>query len=97
MHFEIRAAGRHLCTWGLLDASHMSVNESDWTFPSEAQALAAALAFSKLMTRAWKALSAQKSDGLLCGRGSAKAPLSLIHGCAPFLGGDQDVEVSNSP
>ncbi|SEG65841.1 hypothetical protein SAMN04488144_13453 [Methylobacterium sp. 190mf] len=49
----------------LLDASHMTVNESDWTFPSEAQALAAALAFSKQMTRAWKTLTAPMSDGLL--------------------------------
>ncbi|UIN32836.1 hypothetical protein [Methylobacterium oryzae] len=49
----------------LLDASHMTVNESDWTFPSEAQALAAALAFSKQMNRAWKTLTAPMSDGLL--------------------------------
>ncbi len=45
MHFEIRSTGRHLWTWVLLDATHLTVMESDRTFPSEAQASAAALAF----------------------------------------------------
>jgi hypothetical protein len=39
--------------------------ESDRTFPSEAQASAAALAFSKLVTRAGKTLSAPTLGGLL--------------------------------
>ena len=46
MHFEIRSTGRHLWTWVLLDATQMTVLESDRTFPSETQASAAALAFS---------------------------------------------------
>jgi len=49
----------------LLDASHLTVMESDRTFPSEAQASAAALAFSKLVTRAGKTLTAPTSGGLL--------------------------------
>ncbi|GAN52512.1 hypothetical protein ACXR8U_13605 [Methylobacterium radiotolerans] len=65
MHFEIRSTGRHLWTWVLLDASHLTVMESDRTFPSEAQASAAALAFSKLVTRAGKTLTAPTSGGLL--------------------------------
>jgi len=65
MHFEIRSTGRHLWTWVLLDATHMTVTESDRTFPSEAQASAAALAFSKLVTRAGKSLTAPMSGSLL--------------------------------
>lgn len=65
MHFEIRSTGRHLWTWVLLDAAHMMVTESDRTFPSEAQASAAALAFSKLVTRAGKTLTAGPAGGLL--------------------------------
>ncbi|MDE4912802.1 hypothetical protein PQI07_19150 [Methylobacterium sp. 092160098-2] len=65
MHFEIRSTGRHLWTWVLLNASHLTVMESDRTFPSEAQASAAALAFSKLVTRAGKTLTAGPAGGLL--------------------------------
>lgn len=65
MHFEIRATGRHLWTWALVDASHLTVMESDRTFPSEAQASAAALAFSKLVTRAGKTLTSGSAGGLL--------------------------------
>ncbi len=65
MHFEIRSTGRHLWTWMLLDATHLTVMESDRTFPSEAQASAAALAFSKLVTRAGKSLTAGSAGGLL--------------------------------
>ena len=65
MHFEIRSTGRHLSTWVLLDAAHLTVMESDRAFPSEAQASAAALAFSKLVTRAGKTLTAPTSGGLL--------------------------------
>ncbi|KTS07956.1 hypothetical protein SB2_02620 [Methylobacterium radiotolerans] len=64
MHFEIRSTGRHLWTWVLLDATHLTVIESDRTFPSEAQASAAALAFSKLVTRAGKTLTAGQTSGL---------------------------------
>ncbi len=48
----------------LRDATHLTVMESDRTFPSEAQASAAALAFSKLVTRAGKTLTAPTSGGL---------------------------------
>ncbi|SDA12810.1 hypothetical protein SAMN02799622_00817 [Methylobacterium sp. UNC378MF] len=65
MRFEIRSTGRHLWTWVLLDAAHMPVTESDRTFPSEAQASAAALAFSKLVTRAGKSLTGGPAGGLL--------------------------------
>jgi hypothetical protein len=65
MHFEIRSTGRHLWTWVLLDATHLTVMESDRTFPSEAQASAAALAFSKLVTRAGKSLTGGPAGGLL--------------------------------
>ncbi|KAA0113788.1 hypothetical protein CIW48_29430 [Methylobacterium sp. P1-11] len=41
MRFEIRSTGRHLWTWVLLDAVHMTAMESDRTFRSEAQASAA--------------------------------------------------------
>lgn len=65
MHFEIRATGRHLWTWVLLDATHMTVLESDRTFPSETQASAAALAFAKLVNRAGQTLTAGSSGGLI--------------------------------
>ena len=65
MHFEIRSTGRHLWTWVLLDAAHLTVMESDRAFPSEAQASAAALAFSKLVTRAGKSLTGGPAGGLL--------------------------------
>ena len=65
MHFEIRSTGRHLWTWALVDATHLTVMESDRTFPSEAKASAAALAFSKLVTRAGKTLTTPISGSLL--------------------------------
>lgn len=65
MHFEIRSTGRHLWTWVLLDASHLTVMESNRTFPSAAQASASALAFSKLVTRAGRTLTAGPAGGLL--------------------------------
>nr|WP_042675574.1 hypothetical protein [Methylobacterium sp. B34] len=65
MHFEIRPTGRHLWTWTLVDATQMTVMESDRTFPSEAQASAAALAFSKLVTRAGKTLTGGPAGGLI--------------------------------
>jgi len=65
MHFEIRTTGRHLWTWVLLDASEMTVLESDRTFPSETQASAAALAFSKLVTRAGRSLTGGPAGALL--------------------------------
>jgi hypothetical protein len=57
MHFEIRSTGRHLWTWVLLDATQMTVLESDRTFPCETQASAAALAFAKLVGRAGRSLT----------------------------------------
>lgn len=65
MHFEIRSTGSHLLSWVLLDATHMTVVEFDRTCPSEAQASAAAFAFSKLVTRAGKSLTAGLASGLL--------------------------------
>ncbi|WP_342109284.1 hypothetical protein [Methylobacterium sp. SI9] len=65
MHFKIRSTGRHLWTWVLLDATQMTVLESDRTFPSETQASAAALAFAKLVTRAGRSLTAGPSNALL--------------------------------
>ncbi|GAN52325.1 hypothetical protein ACXR8U_07325 [Methylobacterium radiotolerans] len=64
MHFEILATGRHLWTWVLLDVAHLTVMESDRTSPSEAQG-SAALAFSKLVTRAGKTLTGGPAGGLL--------------------------------
>jgi hypothetical protein len=65
MHFEIRSTGRHLWTWVLLDATQMTVLESDRTFPSETQASAAALAFAKLVTRAGRSLTGGPPGGLI--------------------------------
>lgn len=61
----VYCAGLYLWTWVLLDVSHLTVMASDRTFPSEAQASAAALAFSKLVTRAGKTLTAGPSGGLI--------------------------------
>jgi hypothetical protein len=65
MHFEIRSTGRHRWTWVLLDATHLTVLESDRNFPSETQASAAALAFAKLVTRAGKSLAPGSAGALL--------------------------------
>lgn len=65
MHFEIRSTSRHLWTWVLLDATHLTILESDRTFPSETQASAAALAFAKLVTRAGKSLTGGPSGSLI--------------------------------
>ena len=65
MHFEIRSTSRHLWTWVLLDAAHLTILESDRTFPSETQASAAALAFAKLVTRAGKSLTGGPSGSLI--------------------------------
>ena len=65
MHFEIRSTGRHLWTWVLLDATAMTVMESDRTFPSETQASAAALAFAKLVTRAGRSLTGGLGGSLI--------------------------------
>ncbi|MCJ2052012.1 hypothetical protein [Methylobacterium sp. J-070] len=65
MHFEIRSTSRHLWTWVLLDATEMTVLESDRTFPSETQASAAALAFAKLVSRAGRSLTGGPGGGLI--------------------------------
>ncbi|MCJ2021490.1 MULTISPECIES: hypothetical protein [unclassified Methylobacterium] len=65
MHFEIRSTGRHLWTWVLLDATQLTVLESDRAFPSETQASAAALAFAKLVTRAGRTLTSSPVGGLI--------------------------------
>jgi hypothetical protein len=65
MHFKIRSTGRHLWTWVLLDATQMTVLESDRTFPSETQASAAALAFAKLVSRAGRSLTGGSVAGLI--------------------------------
>jgi hypothetical protein len=56
MHFVILPADRRFWTWALVDATDATVMQSDRTFPSEAQASAAALAFAKLVGRAGKAI-----------------------------------------
>ncbi|MCJ2066915.1 hypothetical protein MKK63_30125 [Methylobacterium sp. J-088] len=65
MHFEIRSTGRHMWTWILLDATELTVLESDRAFPSETQASAAALAFAKLVTRAGRTLTSSPAGGLI--------------------------------
>ncbi|MCJ2053964.1 hypothetical protein [Methylobacterium sp. J-070] len=65
MHFKIRPTGNHLWTWVLLDATDMTVIESDRTFPSETQASAAALAFAKLVSRAGRSLTGGPGSGLI--------------------------------
>ncbi|XYD07403.1 hypothetical protein R1A27_20040 [Methylobacterium sp. NMS12] len=65
MHFEIRPTDEHVWTWVLLDEAQATVVECDRTFPSEAQASAAALAFSQLVTRAGKELIVPTTGNLL--------------------------------
>ena len=49
----------------LLDATQITVLESDQTFPSETRASAAALAFAKLVTRAGRSLAGGLAGGML--------------------------------
>ncbi|MDP4002868.1 hypothetical protein [Methylobacterium sp. NEAU K] len=64
MHFQIRRAD-HLWSWVLLNEVHETVAESRRTFPSAAQASAAALAFAHLVARAGKSLTVRSSSGTL--------------------------------
>ncbi|MGH1572005.1 hypothetical protein ACRAWG_16555 [Methylobacterium sp. P31] len=52
MQFEIRESSRSLWSWILVNESEETVVESRRSFPSRAQATAAALAFSQLVARA---------------------------------------------
>lgn len=64
MHFEIRGAGANWA-WVLLNDTNETIAESDQTYPSAAQASAAALAFAHLVARAGKSLTAAPSTGTL--------------------------------
>lgn len=61
MHFQIRQAG-DLWSWVLLNEAAETVAESHRTFPSAAQASAAALAFAHLVSRAGKSLTVRSSS-----------------------------------
>jgi hypothetical protein len=64
MYFQIRQA-QHLWFWVLLNEAEETVAESHRTFPSAAQASAAALAFAHLVSRAGKSLKVRPSSGTL--------------------------------
>lgn len=64
MHFEIRRADANW-GWVLLNEANETIAESDRTFPSAAQASAAALAFAHLVARAGSALTVMPSGTLL--------------------------------
>jgi hypothetical protein len=57
VQFEIRESSRSLWSWVLLNETSETVIESRRSFPSRAQATAAALAFSLLVARAGRTLS----------------------------------------
>lgn len=57
MQFEIRENGRSLWSWVLVNETEETVLESRRSFPSRAQATAAALAFSQLVARAGRMLA----------------------------------------
>ena len=57
MQFEIRESGRSLWSWVLLNGTEETVLVSGRSFPSRAQAMAAALAFSQLVARAGRTLT----------------------------------------
>lgn len=64
MHFEIcRADARW--AWVLFNDANETIAESDETYPSAAQAAAAALAFAHLVTRAGKSLTVAPPSGTL--------------------------------
>jgi hypothetical protein len=56
LQFEIRENGRSVWSWVLLNETEEAVLESRRSFPSRAQATAAALAFSQLVARAGRTL-----------------------------------------
>lgn len=64
MHFEIRPADTGWA-WVLLSDARETITESRQTFPSAAQASAAALAFAHLVARAGKSLTMAPSSGTL--------------------------------
>ena len=64
MHFEIRQAETGWA-WTLRNETRETIAQSDQTFPSAAQASAAALAFAHLVARAGKALTVPASSGTL--------------------------------
>ncbi|MGU3663238.1 hypothetical protein ACLBX9_03450 [Methylobacterium sp. A49B] len=63
MHFQIRQDGDRW-SWVLLGEADETIAESDQTFPSAAQASAAALAFAHLVARAGKSLTVTPSGTL---------------------------------
>ena len=56
MQFEVRERSRSLWSWVLVNETDEPVLESRRSFPSRAQATAAALAFSQLVSRAGRSL-----------------------------------------
>ena len=64
MHFEIRRAAASWA-WILLNEANETIAESDQTYPSAAQASAAALAFAHLVARAGKSLMVSAPSGTL--------------------------------
>ncbi|MGH1574104.1 hypothetical protein ACRAWG_30045 [Methylobacterium sp. P31] len=64
MHFQIRQDGNSW-SWVLLNDVGETIAEADQTFPSAAQASAAALAFAHLVARAGKSLTVTPSGTLL--------------------------------
>ncbi|MEL6059377.1 MULTISPECIES: hypothetical protein [unclassified Methylobacterium] len=64
MHFEIRRADARWA-WVLLNDVNETIAESDQTYPSAAQASAAALAFAHLVARAGKSLTVAPPSGTL--------------------------------
>jgi uncharacterized protein YegP (UPF0339 family) len=56
VQFEIRESSRSAWSWVLLAETENTLIESPCSFPSKAQAMAAALAFSQLVARAGRTL-----------------------------------------
>jgi hypothetical protein len=57
VQFEIRESGRSVWSWVLVNETAETVLVSRRSFPSRAQATAAALAFSQLVARAGRTLA----------------------------------------
>jgi uncharacterized protein YegP (UPF0339 family) len=64
MYFQIRQDDKSW-SWVLLNGTGETIAESDQTFPSAAQASAAALAFAQLVARAGKSLTVTPAVSLL--------------------------------
>ena len=66
MQFDIRETGRSAWSWVLVNETEDTIIASRRSFPSRAQASAAALAFSQLVARAGRTLGgSQRHVGFL--------------------------------